>query len=43
MLQKSISKDLQKEMYFGELESEELSKYYLQLKYEEYKDFIFSL
>ena len=43
MLQKSISKDLQTEMYFGELESEELSQYYLQLKYKEYKDFIFSL
>lgn len=43
MLQKTISKDLQTEMYFGELESKELSKYYLKLKYEEYKDFIFSL
>ena len=43
MLQKSICKDLQSEMYFGETEAEELSKYYLQLKYEEYKEFIFSL
>ena len=43
MLQKSICKDLQTEMYFGETEAEELSKYYLQLKYQEYKEFIFSL
>ena len=43
MLQKSICRDLQTEMYFGEIEAEELSKYYLQLKYQEYKEFIFSL
>tara|TARA_R100000322_G_scaffold149279_1_gene106147 strand:- start:125 stop:418 length:294 start_codon:yes stop_codon:yes gene_type:complete len=43
MLQKAISRALQEEMYFGLTEAEELSKYYLKIKYQEYKDFILSL
>ena len=43
MLQKAISKALQEEMYFGLTEAEELSQYYLKIKYQEYKDFILSL
>ena len=43
ILQKSISRDLQEIMYFKEDEAEQLSQYYLRVKYKEYCDYIMNL